>query len=180
MNPARTEWAKQSKCISNPEPFAKNKPCKSEYDSICSNCPVIDLCLAHAVVNNERGIWGNTTEHEREELRANPNLHWENVPIEPKYQEQFLREVSQVDHAKTVEQEMIQAEQNANAEFAELRARLALNPPKPVFETSDSKALSERLSAIRNRVQGISLPKVPTEELSPGEPAPSKVLFHSS
>lgn len=37
--------------------------------SICRECPVIRPCLVHALNAHEVGVWGGTTEAEREELR---------------------------------------------------------------------------------------------------------------
>lgn len=36
---------------------------------ICAECPLVLQCLEYAVLNNEIGIWGGTTEHERKLLR---------------------------------------------------------------------------------------------------------------
>lgn len=35
----------------------------------CSNCPVIESCREEAVRNHLRGVWGGTTESERETIR---------------------------------------------------------------------------------------------------------------
>ena len=37
----------------------------ADAKAVCAACPVIKLCLEHAISNNERGIWGGTTEEER-------------------------------------------------------------------------------------------------------------------
>ena len=37
--------------------------------SICEECPVITPCLRRAVEDMERGVWGGTTENEREKIR---------------------------------------------------------------------------------------------------------------
>jgi WhiB family transcriptional regulator, redox-sensing transcriptional regulator len=43
----------------------------TEAKPICNQCPVTDECLEYAIANNERfGIWGGTSERERERLRA--------------------------------------------------------------------------------------------------------------
>ena len=36
---------------------------------VCSNCPLTLQCLEYAVKNSEIGIWGGTTESQREALR---------------------------------------------------------------------------------------------------------------
>lgn len=35
---------------------------------MCVTCPVVKKCLAHAIRNEETGIWGGTTETERKKL----------------------------------------------------------------------------------------------------------------
>lgn len=36
---------------------------------VCRNCDVVDVCLAWALANDERGIWGGTTDRERNRMR---------------------------------------------------------------------------------------------------------------
>lgn len=36
---------------------------------VCATCPVEDDCLAFALASDEHGIWGGTTDAEREVLR---------------------------------------------------------------------------------------------------------------
>ena len=36
--------------------------------SICENCPVKDPCLAYAIRNRARGIWGGTSERQRRNM----------------------------------------------------------------------------------------------------------------
>jgi WhiB family redox-sensing transcriptional regulator len=36
---------------------------------ICKECPLVKDCLAYALKYDEHGIWGGTTEHEREKIR---------------------------------------------------------------------------------------------------------------
>jgi len=38
--------------------------------AICSKCPIRDLCLGYAVAANMKGIWGGTTEAERNATAA--------------------------------------------------------------------------------------------------------------
>lgn len=40
-----------------------------EAKSICAKCPVTALCLAFAVENQERGVWGGTSDQQRAALR---------------------------------------------------------------------------------------------------------------
>lgn len=37
--------------------------------AICATCPVRSECFDYALRNNEHGIWGGTTEQEREQIR---------------------------------------------------------------------------------------------------------------
>lgn len=37
--------------------------------AICHDCVVVDLCRAYAMKNHESGVWGETTERERDNLR---------------------------------------------------------------------------------------------------------------
>jgi WhiB family redox-sensing transcriptional regulator len=39
--------------------------------SICKSCPLQLQCLEYALKNHEIGVWGGTTESQREELRKN-------------------------------------------------------------------------------------------------------------
>jgi WhiB family redox-sensing transcriptional regulator len=36
---------------------------------ICARCPVRARCLQHALEYDENGIWGNTTDYERRQIR---------------------------------------------------------------------------------------------------------------
>lgn len=38
-------------------------------DNICPGCPIIDDCLSWALVNWEEGVWGGTTDEERQIMR---------------------------------------------------------------------------------------------------------------
>lgn len=37
--------------------------------TFCERCPVIDACIEHALAYENYGVWGNTTEEERREMR---------------------------------------------------------------------------------------------------------------
>lgn len=41
-----------------------------EAKRICQACPVRARCLAYALEHQERGIWGGTSEKQRQALRA--------------------------------------------------------------------------------------------------------------
>lgn len=45
---------------------------EDEAKWVCTGCPVLSQCLAHAIRNGEEGIWGGTTKHERKELSKCP------------------------------------------------------------------------------------------------------------
>lgn len=40
-----------------------------EAKDVCAGCPVQEQCLAHAMDTRQAGIWGGTTEGERDALR---------------------------------------------------------------------------------------------------------------
>lgn len=40
-----------------------------EAKAICKQCPVLEQCLAFAVEHHEMGIWGGTSEKQRQALR---------------------------------------------------------------------------------------------------------------
>lgn len=66
-------WHNHGLCRKNPDlffPEAKEKKKASEAIAICLQCPVLRLCRAQALEQRERyGIWGGTTERERERIR---------------------------------------------------------------------------------------------------------------
>lgn len=68
MNPTRSVWSQRSACHDKEEVFLADKPNRLEFAPICASCPVKDLCLAHAIVNKEKGIWGGMTKLERDKL----------------------------------------------------------------------------------------------------------------
>jgi hypothetical protein len=36
---------------------------------VCKECPYVTRCLTYALLNNEQGIWGGTTEGERRQIK---------------------------------------------------------------------------------------------------------------
>ena len=54
-----------------PEPGEFAKEDTKLAKAICASCNVKDACLKFALENNEYGIWGGTTDHERKSLRRN-------------------------------------------------------------------------------------------------------------
>ena len=49
--------------------FPESGPIPSKVKACCNSCPVQRPCLEFAMVNHELGIWGGTSELERERLR---------------------------------------------------------------------------------------------------------------
>jgi transcription factor WhiB len=64
-------WFKHGMCSRQPWLhhlfFSWDEEEQEDAKEICSRCPVITQCLAHANANGEEGIWGGTTSREREE-----------------------------------------------------------------------------------------------------------------
>ncbi len=46
---------------------------------ICLNCPVTDECLLYAIKHHELGVWGETTEREREKISLASRI--QGVPV---------------------------------------------------------------------------------------------------
>jgi WhiB family redox-sensing transcriptional regulator len=68
-----TTWRKRAACrglnveIFYPDP--DDDADATEGKAICSECPVRQACLEHALADREReGIWGGTTERERRRI----------------------------------------------------------------------------------------------------------------
>lgn len=79
----RKEWSAESACKDNAGPFMTDYPNKRDYLPICNSCPVATECLAHAIANNERGIWGGTTYRERQAMKLKDlGLTMKEVPQE--------------------------------------------------------------------------------------------------
>lgn len=76
-------WFLQARCRGvGPEVFYEDDDRITEGNvrakALCAQCPVIDLCLAHALKQNEKfGVWGGCTERERRRIRRRyPANHW--------------------------------------------------------------------------------------------------------
>ena len=69
---AYKEWRKQSACLDGEAQTAfRNQSRKAK--NFCLNCPVKRDCLNYALLYDEDGIWGGTTEIDRARiLKANP------------------------------------------------------------------------------------------------------------
>lgn len=60
-----TIWSKRAKCRN--ESILQEKVTKK----YCTDCPVMSLCSTYAIVHNERGIWGGTSDKDRAEIDVN-------------------------------------------------------------------------------------------------------------
>jgi len=66
------DWQQQASCAASPEPnawFPGPRTPLAELAvplAICAACPVRRACLAAGLRGNEHGIWGGTTEGERQ------------------------------------------------------------------------------------------------------------------
>ena len=47
---------------------------EEDAKAICARCPLVRPCLAHALTNAEWGVWGGTSEDEREALQHRHGL----------------------------------------------------------------------------------------------------------
>lgn len=56
----------------------------SAAKELCSQCPLQVQCLRYAIRNSEVGIWGGTTESQRESLRRNQRIKINKRPPSPK------------------------------------------------------------------------------------------------
>jgi WhiB family transcriptional regulator, redox-sensing transcriptional regulator len=68
-SPHREPWYPQSRCLgASPEIFFS--PIDQERaKATCRGCPVWHECLRWALVHDEQGVWGATTERERVRIR---------------------------------------------------------------------------------------------------------------
>lgn len=67
-------WVSEARCVkADPElfyPISKNDPeAARTIESYCSRCPVEGDCLGYALARGEQGIWGGTTEEQRQAIR---------------------------------------------------------------------------------------------------------------
>lgn len=63
------DWRAQASCrTERPSTFYPvTEEGEAAAKAICATCPVQEPCLAYALKNREEGVWGNTTEWERDE-----------------------------------------------------------------------------------------------------------------
>jgi WhiB family redox-sensing transcriptional regulator len=65
------DWMQNGACVTigGDMWFPESTPHKAAFQ-ICNTCPVQPLCLDYAITTNQRhGIWGGTTEADRERMR---------------------------------------------------------------------------------------------------------------
>lgn len=57
--------------------FDGNRDNVATAKSYCGICPVVLQCFTYALANSEQGVWGGTTESERNRVRNNPRARRE-------------------------------------------------------------------------------------------------------
>lgn len=69
-NPSRHVWSKDAECAGRLGfDYPKSNEEKEKNRTICLDCPVLDLCLIHAIAYKEEGFWAGTTKSDRNHLR---------------------------------------------------------------------------------------------------------------
>lgn len=69
-NPSRHLWSKDASCAGRAGfDYPKSNAEKEKNRTICLDCPVLDLCLIHAIAYKEEGFWAGTTKADRNHLR---------------------------------------------------------------------------------------------------------------
>lgn len=79
------DWQSQATCArveTTPEAqrqyadrfFPNGRPSASFKKQMCDDCPVRTACLEHALTYDEPGVWGGTTEKERELLQRGRSI----------------------------------------------------------------------------------------------------------
>jgi WhiB family redox-sensing transcriptional regulator len=78
MGTSDREWVDRSACLQSYDErfFPSRGDSNKEAKAICfDQCPVREECLEHALTKPERfGIWGGTSERERQEIRRRRNV----------------------------------------------------------------------------------------------------------
>jgi hypothetical protein len=69
---ARMAWMTEGACLTRPEInwFPTDGDPADDAKAVCRWCSVHEQCLDQAIARHEYGVWGGTTEREREKLRA--------------------------------------------------------------------------------------------------------------
>ena len=105
-------------------PGQKSKRAKD----FCVSCPVKRECLEFALIYGEYGIWGGTTDKEREDfpryiVEAMIKRERETVGMESRNVDDFIPRNHQSRLSQAVHQETIQRARFVQAEFAQTRGR---------------------------------------------------------
>ena len=69
----KMSWAEYAKCLLERPPvfFYEHNPISDEIaKKFCVGCPVISPCLEHALRYDEYGVWGGTSERERNKIKT--------------------------------------------------------------------------------------------------------------
>ncbi len=68
----RFSWMADGTCVDRQDVdwFAVDEPGISQAKALCTQCPVVHHCLDQALARHEYGVWGGTTERERQALRG--------------------------------------------------------------------------------------------------------------
>lgn len=70
-DPSETAWMAQGNCRNYPPQvfFPSDGVGVDRARKICAGCPVVTLCLEHALENRiEHGVWGGCSERERRRI----------------------------------------------------------------------------------------------------------------
>lgn len=69
-------WVKDGQCVTEKvDPAWFFSPLlEEETAAYCEGCPVINLCFAFSVIGGEKGVWGGTTERQRDLLSLTQRL----------------------------------------------------------------------------------------------------------
>ena len=72
-------WADRGACRNSPVDFFDMAQ-EAEAKAICATCPVLHHCLIWAIENDERGIWGGTSDRDRKRIRRRNSTSRSNDP----------------------------------------------------------------------------------------------------
>lgn len=90
-------WSAEAICKIDPQITSEFRTKSRTAKSYCSDCPVANECWQYAVMYGEHGIWGGTTDAEREIVTSS----------NPLLQHQLIREAQELgllEHRYTMEQ----------------------------------------------------------------------------
>lgn len=74
MRKSRNEWSLEGLCQRvDPEEFFQTKQSKVQM-RICEECPVFELCRDYAMLHEDYGVWGGTTDRQRKKFRKTPEF----------------------------------------------------------------------------------------------------------